>query len=196
MGQQAGFRFLNQKDGQEGLSATTSTELRIVSEMTRTGHAWATIHGRNPELASYVEKRFASHEHHVLATVRSDGSPRVSGTNVMFTHGILWIGMMPTALRAIDLRSQPYCALHSAPLNEKLPRGEGDVRLNAIARELTNDEVAKLFHAHFPDADDVMPGTFFELLTTDFSIIEVDNDEIVLTRWSPTTDVVVTRHHS
>lgn len=164
--------------------------------MARIAQTWETVQRGAPDLASYVERRFASHEHHVIATVRSDGSPRVSGTNVMFTQGTLWIGMMPGALRADDLRKHPTCALHSAPLNEKLPSGEGDVRMNARARELADSEVEKLFLAHFPEATGVMPGAFFELLVTDFSIVEVENDEIVLTRWSPATDVVVTRHRS
>ncbi len=155
---------------------------------------WELIQREAPELAAYVEDRFAVHEHHVLATVRPDGHPRVSGTNVMFTKGTLWVGMMPGALRAADLRNSPYCALHSAPLNEKLPKGEGDVRINAVARELLPDEATELFLAKFTDAQEVMPGSFFELLVSDFSVVEVDNEEIVLTRWSTASGVEVSRH--
>jgi hypothetical protein len=194
MGCKASVCIFDQEDGDEGLSFFSKHELRIVCDMEEKSLKWELIQTEFSVLAAYVERRFAAHEHHVLATVRSDGRPRVSGTNVMFTNGAMWIGMMPTALRAADLLNSPYCALHSAPLNEKLPRGEGDVRIYAVARELSSDEARELFFAKFPDADDVMPGKFFELLTTDFSIVEVDNEEIVLTRWSAISGVEVTRH--
>ena len=155
---------------------------------------WEIICRSAPQLAAYVERRFAAHEHHVIATLRPDGSPRVSGTNVMFTSGTLWVGMMPHAVRTLDLRRSPHCALHSAPINVKLPVGEGDVRLNAVARELTGTELESLFHTHFSETDGVMPGNFFELLPTDFSVVEVDDDSIVITRWSPTDGVSITKH--
>ena len=163
--------------------------------MSRREVQWKFVQHSVPHLAHYVESRFAAHEHHVLATIRSDGSPRVSGTNVMFTDGTLWIGMMPSAQRLHDLRRNPSCALHSAPLNEKLPEGEGDVRLNAIARELLGDERDHIFRSHFPDTNDVMPGNFFELLVTEFSVVEVHEEEIVLTHWTEEGGVTISRHH-
>jgi hypothetical protein len=39
-----------------------------------------------------------------LATLRRDGSPRISGTEVEFTDGQVWLGMMPGSLKALDLR--------------------------------------------------------------------------------------------
>lgn len=162
--------------------------------MARGGQRWAEISRSVPDLSSYVERRFASHEHHVIATIRSDGTPRVSGTNVMFTGGTLWVGMMPKALRTVDLRRTPRCALHSAPLNEKLSNGEGDVRINAIAVELSGKDLESLFLVQFPDADGVMNGDFFELRPTDFSLVEVADEKVVITRWSPAAGVVVTKH--
>lgn len=194
MGKQASVWVLHQEDGEEGLGLSSTEKFPNVCVMERTGQKWEDISRTIPDLASYVKRRFAAHEHHVIATIRRDGSPRVSGTNVMFTNGTLWIGMMPHALRTLDLRLTQYCALHSAPLNVKLPTGEGDVRLNAVARELSEAEAKTLLAAHFPDADSVMPGNFFELLPTDFSVVEVVEDKINITRWSPTEGVSVTHH--
>ena len=162
--------------------------------MTQNGVRWEFIQNSVSQLAQYVERRFAAHEHHVLATTRRDGSPRVSGTNVMFTNGTLWIGMMPSARRFDDLRRSPACALHSAPLNEKLPEGEGDVRLYAMARELVGSERETIFRSHFTELTDVMPGHFFELLVTEFSIVEVHNEEMIITRWTPEDGVAISRH--
>ena len=162
--------------------------------MTQNGVPWKNVQNTAPQLAQYVERRFAAHEHHVLATTRPDGSPRVSGTNVMFTNGTLWIGMMPSARRYNDLQRSAACALHSAPLNEKLPEGEGDVRLYAVARELVGSERDTMFRSHFPEADVVMPGYFFELLVTELSVVEVHNEEMIVTRWTPENGVAVSRH--
>lgn len=146
---------------------------------------WSELVATEPDLASYISQRFTAHEHHVVATTRRDGSARVSGTNLMFTNGVLWLGMMPSAARTQDLAERPSCAVHSAPINDKLPQGEGDVRLNCIARPLDQEETRSLFLAQFPDAENVMPGNFFELLVTSFSIVEVIDNEMVITSWSP-----------
>ncbi|HZD38745.1 MAG TPA: pyridoxamine 5'-phosphate oxidase family protein, partial [Actinomycetes bacterium] len=47
---------------------------------------WEQFTSEAPELAAAVRARFEATKHHVLATVRRDGSPRVSGTEVDF-HG-------------------------------------------------------------------------------------------------------------
>ena len=49
----------------------------------------------------------------MLATLRKDGSPRVSGIEAAFENGELWLGMMPGSLKALDLRRDPRLALHS-----------------------------------------------------------------------------------
>jgi hypothetical protein len=41
---------------------------------------WKQFSEEVPALADAVQARFKAHKHHVLATLRKDGSPRVSGT--------------------------------------------------------------------------------------------------------------------
>jgi hypothetical protein len=48
-----------------------------------------------------------------MATLRRDGSPRISGTEIKFEDGRLRIGSMPNAVKAMDLRRDPRVALHS-----------------------------------------------------------------------------------
>ena len=155
---------------------------------------WEAVCDEVPLLTQYVERRLNAHEHHVIATVKPDGSPRVSGTNVMITDGIMWCGAMPGALRVQDLAIKPTCAIHSAPLHEKLPEGEGDVRINAVARKLSLFEAKYVFKEKFDGTTDMMPGTYFELLIRNFSIVEVHGDEMVITHWSPSSGIDITRH--
>lgn len=154
--------------------------------------SWSEFARLEPELATTVRSRFAAHEHHVLATVRPDGSPRMTGTNVMFDGDSLWVGSMPGSLRTADLRRDPRCALHSNPLNAKLPAGEGDVRLSAEARELDTATVTTLQSARQPDSD-VVDGDYFELRPVEVEVVEVHGDEMVIRRWTPTSGVVTIR---
>ena len=45
---------------------------------------WEDFEQEAPEPAALVRARFEAEKHHVLATLRKDGSPRVSGTEVDF----------------------------------------------------------------------------------------------------------------
>lgn len=97
---------------------------------------WAEFALLEPELAAAVEGLFRAHRHHVMATVRRDGSPRVSGTEVGFEHGTLVLGMMPGTRRAADLRRDPRLSLHSQGIDP--PEGDaaawpGEARVSGRA---------------------------------------------------------------
>ena len=48
-----------------------------------------------------------------MATVRADGAPRISGTEVEFDDGEIHLGMPVTSRKALDLRGDPRVAVHS-----------------------------------------------------------------------------------
>ena len=56
--------------------------------------SWSDFETAQPEFAARVRKLFADHKHHTMATLRRDGAPRISGTEVDFTGGQLALGMM------------------------------------------------------------------------------------------------------
>src|SRR5690606_32080958 len=95
---------------------------------------WEAFAPAEPGLARTVEERFGAHTHHVLATLRKDGSPRTSGLEVRFLGGELWLGMMPGSLKALDLRRDPRFALQANP-GEGTTMGGGDVRIAGRAVE-------------------------------------------------------------
>jgi hypothetical protein len=66
-----------------------------------------------PEFADRVRRVFDAHRHKVLATLRRDGSPRVSGIEVEFVDGELFMGMMQGSVKAQDLRRDARLALHA-----------------------------------------------------------------------------------
>src|SRR4051812_42427274 len=98
---------------------------------------WNQICTEAPELSARVKAAFDAHKHKVMATLRADGSPRISGTELDFADGELWIGSMPGAMKARDLQRDPRFAIHSAPLD--LTMQVPDVKIAGRAVELTDD---------------------------------------------------------
>ena len=89
------------------------------------------------DFAAAVQARFAVRKHATLATLRKDGSPRISGTEVEFAHGQVRLGSMPGARKALDLRRDPRLALHSptsdpAEGDEKSWPGEAKIAGRAV----------------------------------------------------------------
>ena len=56
---------------------------------------WAEVVASPPEFADSVRRIFDSRRHKTLATLRRDGSPRVSGIELSFVEGDVVMGMMP-----------------------------------------------------------------------------------------------------
>ena len=56
--------------------------------------SWSEFEAAAPQLAARVRERLDAHAHKTIATLRSDGSPRISGTEARIADGELWIGSM------------------------------------------------------------------------------------------------------
>lgn len=149
--------------------------------------SWGELFAADPRLALVAQQIFESHPHHVIATLKPDGSPRVGGTNVFFTKEEMWIGSMRSALRNGDLRRSPQCAIHSAPLDENLQ--EGDVRLDAIAQELRDDEASALLRSRDQEGD----GVVFTLKVARISLVRVEGNDLVIEAWDQVAGC--TTHH-
>jgi len=84
--------------------------------------SWAEVVSAEPELASTVERMFAAGRHKTIATLRADGSPRISGIECEFVDGQLRFGSMAGARKVADLQRDPRFALHGPTVD---PVGEG-----------------------------------------------------------------------
>src|SRR6476469_6609919 len=95
-----------------------------------------------PELAERVQTLFDAQKHKTMATLRKDGSPRISGTETTFRDGELYIGSMWQALKARDLQRDPRFALHSATFDPDNDwPGEGKVA--GMAVEILDEATVK-----------------------------------------------------
>lgn len=113
---------------------------------------WAEFEAEAPEFAATVQARLEASGLAFLATLRRDGSPRVSAIEPSIALGELWIGMMPDSLKGRDLQRDPRLALHAASIDKDVK--EGDAKLAGSAIEVTNPETtsAYLSAVHGPDA--------------------------------------------
>lgn len=113
---------------------------------------WSAFSSAEPELAQTVEERFTAFRHHVLATLRNDGSPRTSGMEVRFLDGELWLGMMTDSVKALDLRRDPRFTLQANP-GPDTTMGGGDVRIGGRASEVADPGVKKAYLAATKEPD-------------------------------------------
>jgi hypothetical protein len=74
--------------------------------------AWKDVEQAEPGFAARVRQLFEAGRHKTIATVRADGSPRISGIECEFADGELRFGSMPGARKGADLTRDPRFALH------------------------------------------------------------------------------------
>jgi hypothetical protein len=136
---------------------------------------WQEFSEQAPELATRALERFEAHRHKTMATIRADGSPRISGTEVPILRGQVWLGGMTGNRRFADLRRDPRVAIHSA--SEDPDVWTGDAKLSGRAVEVTDDAGRAAFRG---DAAEVPPG--------DFELFRVDLTEVSVVRLSDAKD--------
>jgi hypothetical protein len=101
--------------------------------------SWSEIEAQAPELAAEAKRYFGKHRHKTLATLRRDGSPRISGSEAEFKDGELTFGSMWRGVKALDLRRDPRFALHSGS-DEPDAGWTGDAKVAGRAEEIATDE--------------------------------------------------------
>lgn len=105
--------------------------------------SWSQFQSEQPEFAGRARSRLDAHVHKTLATIRKDGAPRISGTELNFKEGEVWIGSMLDALKAHDLQRDPRYAVHSG--SDDPPQWSGDAKFSGIAAEITDpDRIAEI----------------------------------------------------
>ena len=132
----------------------------IVARMT----SWGDFERAEPEFAHRVRGLFDAHKHKTIATLRADGSPRISGIEAVFDESELSFGSMPNARKGNDLRRDPRFALHSATVDpvdgsEAQWPGEAKISGKAIAAGPSTGpggdtfyaDIAEVVHTHLDE---------------------------------------------
>ncbi|MFI0421351.1 pyridoxamine 5'-phosphate oxidase family protein [Spongiactinospora sp. 9N601] len=150
---------------------------------------WGEFAESAPEFAARTRESFESHKHKTIATLRKDGSPRISGIEADIVGADLWFGSMPGALKARDLQRDPRFALHGPPvlLDADDPATTvGDVKLSGRAVEITDPErIASMLTARGIAPDAFEGAHFFTADIHEVVVIRIEGDEMVIDLWRP-----------
>jgi hypothetical protein len=74
--------------------------------------SWSDFEATEPDFAARVRALLDAGRHKTIATLRADGSPRISGIECEIEDGELRFGSMTGARKGADLRRDPRFALH------------------------------------------------------------------------------------
>ncbi len=150
---------------------------------------WATFRAQEPDLERDVTHLLTRTAHHVLATLRRDGSPRVSGTEVQFVGDELVAGCMSGSAKAGDIARDGRFALHTNP-GEPTMDG-GDAKIAGLAELHTSgsllDALVAQLHADAEHPDPPADAALVRLRLTQVThtAIHPDGDRLVIRTWKP-----------
>ena len=134
---------------------------------------WGEIEDDVPDFAAKVLARFKAGANTTLATVRRDGGPRISATEVTFQAGQVNFAMIPGSVKLQDIRLDPRVALHSPTTDAADSRPEeqpGDAKL---AGTLVQTKL-------LPD------GVMFRMDITEAAFIRLEEgSQLVIESWDP-----------
>lgn len=136
---------------------------------------WASFSAAEPEFAERVRRVFDLRRHKTLASLRRDGSPRISGIEVEFAHGELVMGMMAGSVKASDLRRDPRMVVHAAsddPPTHDATAWLGDAKIAGRAIE-------------FPSTRSSTPSNRFRVEISEVVLTRVGEGGLVIESWHP-----------
>jgi hypothetical protein len=142
--------------------------------------SWSRVETEAPELAARARGFLDAYVHKTLATLRRDGSPRISGTEANFADGELWLGSMWRSLKALDLQRDPRFALHSGSADP--PNWTGDAKLAGLVEEVTDPErIAAINGEGAPPG----PSHLFRADITELVVVRLGEpaDHLVIETW-------------
>ncbi len=136
---------------------------------------WADVEREAPDFAAAVRRVFDAGTNKTIATLRSDGSPRISGTELVFADGQVTLGMMPDSRKRQDVRGDPRVAIHS-PTLEPPPNslGDGDAKLSGV-----------LVDADPGARGDATESGIYHLDIREVVLTTVEGADLVIRSWHP-----------
>jgi hypothetical protein len=150
---------------------------------------WKELTEHAPRIATVFTRRHAATGNLcMLATLRSDGFPRISPIEPRIFEDRLWIAGMPDTLKFRDLARDPRFCLHTATVDTHL--ADGDAKLWGVVEDVRDGAL----HRRFADAlfeetgMDLRGQTFDHLYAADLtgaSAIEIDDGHLAITIWKP-----------
>jgi hypothetical protein len=139
---------------------------------------WADVEREVPELAAAARKYLEARGHRTIATLRADGSPRISGTELRFDGGDLWFGSMYRSNKALDLLRDPRFALHSG--SDEPDVWTGDATVSGTVEEADAARLLEIYEEAPPG-----PSHLFRADVTEVTVVTLAEarDQLILESW-------------
>jgi hypothetical protein len=137
---------------------------------------WVEVEREAPELAERVRTLFGRGVNKTIATIRADGAPRISGTELEFDGGEVTLGMMGRSRKLADVRRDPRVAIHSPTVDATTADWPGDAKL-----------AGALVGVPAPATDPIAEAGYFRLDVTEVVLTSVDQAKglLIVESWHP-----------
>ena len=150
---------------------------------------WQDFAEQAPHIAEiFVRRHAATGNLCMLATLRSDGYPRISPMEPGIFEGHLILVGMPNTTKFRDLGRDPRFCLHTATVDPYV--GDGDVKVWGEAINLQDQGVHERFAQHLvdeggPDLRGQRIDPFYVADITGGSCLELRGKQLEVTVWKP-----------
>jgi hypothetical protein len=91
---------------------------------------WSDISAQQPALGEIAQEKLIQPGVLLVGTIRRDGAARVSGVEPLIMDGELWLSMMRTSAKALDLDRDPRIVLNSIVTD---PEGAAEIKVRGTA---------------------------------------------------------------
>lgn len=142
-----------------------------------------------PQIAEvFVRRHAATGNLCLLATLRSDGSPRISPMEPRIFEDHLVIVGMPRTTKFRDLGRDPRFCLHTATVDTYV--SEGDAKLFGEASNLQDEDLHQRFATDLFEHTgmDLRGQAFVPFYVADLtgaSSVAIEDDQLAITIWTP-----------
>lgn len=149
---------------------------------------WTEFTAQAPQIsATFIRRHRAARNLCMLATLRSDGFPRISPMEPRIFEDTLWISGMPETTKYLDLQRDPRLCLHTATVDTEVT--DGDAKLWGRAYTVPyGDQHQRFADALFDDIGLDLRGQEFDLIGVDLtgaSAVHVSDGHLDVTIWKP-----------
>jgi hypothetical protein len=155
---------------------------------------WSEMQDQQPRLGALAHDRLVAPGVLLVATVRRDGTPRLSPVEPFVLDGDLWLSMLLGSLKAADLLRDPRVLVHSIVTGPD--GGEGEMKVRGTAVDVPDEGLQRRYAdavaAALPWTPEVGRFHLFRVDVDDVTYVRYDNasgDQFVV-RWPVGTETV------
>ena len=130
---------------------------------------WSAIAASEPALGAGVLDRLIRPGVLLVGTTRRDGSARISGAEPLVMDGDLWLSMMRTSAKAMDLARDPRILLHSIVTG---PEPAAKVKIRGTVHAEDDHDVLRRYAAA------VSAEIGWRPVVGEFTLLAVDVDDV------------------